>query len=82
MVSTPARRSFGSARDAAEAAFKSATSKPVAIADNSPAKPPSLPQAKEQVSIRLDREVLERFQEDGPGWQDRINAALRKALGL
>ncbi|MGE5166866.1 MAG: BrnA antitoxin family protein, partial [Sphingobacteriales bacterium] len=21
------------------------------------------------------------FQEDGPGWQDRINAALRKAAG-
>jgi uncharacterized protein (DUF4415 family) len=26
--------------------------------------------------------VLDRFQEDGPGWQDRINAALRKAVGL
>jgi hypothetical protein len=22
------------------------------------------------------------FQEDGPGWQERINAALRKAAGL
>ena len=34
------------------------------------------------VSLRLDRAVLEYFQEDGPGWQDRINAALRKAAGL
>jgi uncharacterized protein (DUF4415 family) len=25
--------------------------------------------------------VLEHFQEGGPGWQDRINAALRKAAG-
>jgi uncharacterized protein (DUF4415 family) len=25
--------------------------------------------------------VLDFFQEDGPGWQDRINAALRKAAG-
>jgi len=25
--------------------------------------------------------VLEHFQADGPGWQDRINAALRKVLG-
>jgi uncharacterized protein (DUF4415 family) len=34
------------------------------------------------VTIRLDRQVLEHFQEDGPGWQERINAALRKAAGL
>lgn len=40
------------------------------------------PVGKEQVSLRIDRDVLERFQEDGPGWQDRINAALRKAAGL
>jgi uncharacterized protein (DUF4415 family) len=26
--------------------------------------------------------VLEHFQDDGPGWQDRINAALRMAAGL
>jgi uncharacterized protein (DUF4415 family) len=25
--------------------------------------------------------VLEHFQEGGPGWQDRINDALRKAAG-
>jgi uncharacterized protein (DUF4415 family) len=25
--------------------------------------------------------VLEWFQEGGPGWQDRINEALRKAAG-
>jgi uncharacterized protein (DUF4415 family) len=25
--------------------------------------------------------VLDFFQEGGPGWQDRINAALRKAAG-
>jgi uncharacterized protein (DUF4415 family) len=34
------------------------------------------------VSLRLDKDVLETFQEGGPGWQDRINAALRKAAGL
>jgi uncharacterized protein (DUF4415 family) len=33
------------------------------------------------VSLRLDKDVLEHFQEGGPGWQDRINAALRKAAG-
>jgi uncharacterized protein (DUF4415 family) len=37
---------------------------------------------KEQVTLRIDRDVLDHFQEGGPGWQDRINAALRKATGL
>ncbi|QIB33983.1 BrnA antitoxin family protein [Ancylobacter pratisalsi] len=76
----PPRRFNGSARDAAEAAFKSATSKPAA-AEPAP-KAPAIPNAKELVSIRLDRDVLEHFQESGPGWQDRINAALRNAAGL
>ena len=26
-------------------------------------------------------DVLDFFQQDGPGWQERINAALRKAVG-
>jgi uncharacterized protein (DUF4415 family) len=70
--------SGSSTRDAAEAAFKSATTKPVAA----PApKRPAIPGVKEMVSLRLDREVLDHFQEDGPGWQDRINDALRTLIG-
>jgi len=46
-----------------------------------PPPPPSIPNAKELVSLRIDRDVLEHFQEAGPGWQDRINDALRKAAG-
>lgn len=38
--------------------------------------------AKRLVSLRLDQAVLDRFRADGPGWQSRINAALRKAAGL
>lgn len=34
---------------------------------------------KQQVTLRLDRDVLERFRSTGPGWQRRINKALRKA---
>jgi uncharacterized protein (DUF4415 family) len=65
-------------RDAAEAAFKQATApKP----PEAPPKTPSLPGAKELVSLRIDRDVLDYFQEGGPGWQERINAALRKAAG-
>jgi uncharacterized protein (DUF4415 family) len=65
------------ARQRAEAAFKAATTKP---AEPLP-KTTSVPGAKEMVSLRIDRDVLDFFQEQGPGWQDRINAALRKAAG-
>jgi uncharacterized protein (DUF4415 family) len=65
------------AREAAEKAFKAATTKP---APELPRKQ-SLPNAKELVSLRIDRDVLDHFQENGPGWQDRINEALRKAIG-
>jgi uncharacterized protein (DUF4415 family) len=64
-------------RQRAEAAFKAATTKPV---EPPPAKP-SLPGVKELVSLRIDQDVLEYFQAAGPGWQDRINEALRKAAG-
>jgi uncharacterized protein (DUF4415 family) len=64
-------------RQMAEMAFKAATTKPAPTAD----KAPSLPGAKELVSLRIDRDVLDHFQEGGPGWQDRINDALRKVAG-
>lgn len=34
---------------------------------------------KQQVTLRLDRDVIERFRATGPGWQGRVNEALRKA---
>jgi uncharacterized protein (DUF4415 family) len=37
---------------------------------------------KKQVTLRLDADVVESFRADGPGWQSRINAALRIAKGL
>ncbi len=64
-------------RSAAEKAFKAATTKPV----EGPPKQQSPPGVREMVSLRIDREVLDFFQEGGPGWQDRINEALRKAAG-
>jgi len=65
------------ARTEAEKAFKGVTTKPADL----PSQVPAVPGAKETVSLRIDRDVLDFFQEDGPGWQDRINAALRKAAG-
>jgi uncharacterized protein (DUF4415 family) len=38
-----------------------------------------MPQAKEQISIRLDRDVLEHFRRY-PRYQTRINAILRAAM--
>jgi len=37
---------------------------------------------KKQVTLRLDADVVEKFRAGGPGWQSRINSALRKAAGL
>lgn len=34
---------------------------------------------KEQVTLRIDRDVLAAFRSSGAGWQTRINDALRKA---
>jgi uncharacterized protein (DUF4415 family) len=72
----PTRRPLTS-REAAEAAFKKATTKPA----DPPQERPKVPNAKEMVSLRIDRDVLDHFQKDGPGWQDRINNALRTFLG-
>jgi uncharacterized protein (DUF4415 family) len=62
-------------RKVAEAAFRPVAPK---VPEPAPASgEPSLPGAKETVTLRIDRDVLDLFQEDGPGWQERINAALR-----
>lgn len=43
---------------------------------------PPKPDRKVSVTLRLDREVLERFKATGAGWQTRINAALRKSKAV
>src|SRR6267154_985924 len=70
-------RTLNDARTEAEAAFKRTTTK---VAE-APPKKTALPGVKELVSLRIDQDVLEHFQQGGPGWQDRINDALRKAVG-
>ena len=45
------------------------------------ARPPGRPKAehpKEAISIRLSPDVIEYFKAGGPGWQTRIDAALRE----
>ena len=42
---------------------------------------PKLANARQQVSIRLDPDVLAKLKATGPGWQRRVNDILRKAVG-
>jgi uncharacterized protein (DUF4415 family) len=78
MAEQPRRpRTLNDARSEAEAAFKRTTTKVV----EAPVKAAAIPGVKQLVSLRIDQDVLEHFQESGPGWQDRINEALRKAAG-
>jgi len=78
-MSQPPRRprTLADARTEAEAAFKKITTKQAEPLPQQVA----VPGVREQVTLRIDQDVLEYFQQDGPGWQDRINAALRKAAG-
>jgi uncharacterized protein (DUF4415 family) len=78
MSRSPGSRRPSDPLKAAEAAFKKATTKPI----ESPTKAPAIPGVRETVTLRIDQEVLEYFQQEGPGWQDRINEALRKAAGM
>ena len=78
MANPPRRpRTLNDARSEAEAAFKKATAK---VAE-APPKANVAPGVREQVSLRIDQDVLDHFREGGPGWQERINDALRKAAG-
>ncbi len=77
MSRSPSGRRPSDPMKAAEAAFKRATTKSA----EEPPKPAAVPGVKETVTLRIDQDVLEYFQQDGPGWQDRINAALRKVAG-
>ncbi len=41
---------------------------------------PRLVAPKRLVSLRLDQDVIDAFRAGGPGWQSRMNSALRKHL--
>lgn len=43
-----------------------------------PAPPPAAAVKKTPVTIRIDSDLLAAFKKTGPGWQSRINAALRQ----
>ena len=43
---------------------------------------PRSPDPKRQVTLRLDSAVLEKLRSSGPGWQTRVNAILKAAVGV
>ncbi len=47
----------------------------------SPGRPRS-PSPKVQTTVRFDAEVIDYFKAGGPGWQSRMNQALRQAAGF
>lgn len=75
-------RGGGDARSTAEAAFRKVTAPAPPVEAEPKPKAAPIPGAREMVTLRIERDVLEKFQADGPGWQDRMNVALRKAVGL
>ncbi|MGK2285055.1 BrnA antitoxin family protein [Pedomonas sp. V897] len=45
------------------------------------ARGPQKAPTKVQVTLRLDRDIVETFRATGRGWQSRLNQTLRKAMG-
>lgn len=43
---------------------------------------PRVAAPKEQLSLRLDADIVRGFRATGPGWQTRVNAALREWLAV
>lgn len=43
---------------------------------------PKLDAPKARIGLRLDQDVIDAFKASGPGWQSRMNDALRKAAKL
>jgi len=43
---------------------------------------PRIANPKQAIKLRLDADVLAHFRSTGPGWQTRINAALRKVARI
>ncbi|CAK7255814.1 MULTISPECIES: BrnA antitoxin family protein [unclassified Shinella] len=73
MATTPRRPA--NPKDAAEALFKPAKKIAAPAVER-----PVIPNTREPVTLKIDSDVLAYFQAEGPGWQERINHALRAAM--
>ena len=73
-MASPPRRPVNP-MEAAEALFKPAKKQAAPAVERR-----AVPEGREMVSLKIDSAVLEHFQEDGPGWHERINDALRAVV--
>ena len=60
--------------------FRDASSLPVSLQRKLGVRGPQKAPTKERVTIRLSRDVVERFRATGDGWQTRVDAALQDWL--
>ncbi len=42
-------------------------------------RPPAGAEAKQSIALRIDKEVLAAYKAQGPGWQSRMQATLKRA---
>ena len=56
--------------------------RPELVARHRAGRGPQKAPTKKLVSLRLDPDVLDHFRAQGPGWQARVNEALRKVARL
>ena len=44
-------------------------------------RPPQGAEAKQAIALRVDKQVLAAYKAQGPGWQSRMQATLKRAAG-
>lgn len=83
------RRALRNLKDMSEEEDAAITADALRDPDNPPADDlirrrgrPPLAHPKTAVKLRLDADLVEHFRDSGPGWQTRMNDALRKAAGM
>jgi uncharacterized protein (DUF4415 family) len=79
-AAAPARSSSKSKTDWSNAVVTTGGGVAATIAAVRRTRGPNKKPAKEQVAIRLDPEVVGALRASGPGWQTRVNAALKEWL--
>ena len=62
------------------AAFRSSQALPQSVRRKIGERGPQRAPTKERITIRLSRDVVERFRATGDGWQTRVDAALQDWL--
>ena len=60
--------------------FRPANSLPAALQQKMGVRGPQKAPTKERITIRLSRDVVERFRATGEGWQSRVDAVLQDWL--